>query len=1064
MNNSNQLHRGRIILILLFLLSGAAGLIYQVIWFKKLTYFIGNTTPAQSILLATYMGGLAIGAYVWGKRSVRKKALLSFAYLELFIGIYCIFFPWLFNITESIFVEIVMSSGLNSDSTIVFFLRFILSVILILPPTILMGGTLPLLVSHLSSKMTDVLKNVSVLYFLNSLGAVLGTLFCGFYLLETIGLQSSLIVGVVLDIIVAGWAIYLYYTTQEVNVEKTSEKSGESESQFSLTARQHKVVIWLAGISGFTAMAYEIIWLRLLIPVLSSTTYSFTIVLSIFILGITIGSFLVYKFSSRIKNSYRFLGLIQLGILLSIIAGLPLYERLPYFIWNAIGDPNIDHHSYGYYIFIQLFFVFLILIVPTILMGMSLPIASRLSVNKVEESGSGVGKIFSINTLGTVTGSLITGLALIPWIGLFSTLLVILLMNLILSLRILLEKEVLSKSKKIIVVGVSLLICLLSISSTSQSKWIYTIFLSETPRKINRMPPPNSYSEFLEKSQYHDSLLFVLEGPNGIFIVGENDGDRYLFTNGKGDASTVGDLRTQVSLGLTPVILHENPKDVMVIGFGAGTTIGHVLGHPSVKHAVVAEISKEVLKASAHFSSINLSPLKRSNLEVISDDGISALRLSSRKYDVIISQPSNPWSSGVGNLFTTEFFQSCKEKLNPGGIVAQWFNLYEMDDKSLKLILRTALSEFKHITLWQIGRADILLICSREKLNLELDALKRRYELSSELLQKIGIHDYSAFLSQQILSEQSVLKQFVGEGPLNTEDLPLLEHWAPKAYYYNSSPQEFYPLDERPHMMNHKQLLLTKYALKHNGLTNNEKMQIALFQSLGGNKQFAYGLAEENPEIYLAWAKKAEQAGNLAKKQEFESLALRAQINNDTVGQNEHLNKSILLAQENNLNGALDEINLALQEDNSVPEYHFRKGLYLDRMGQITDAIKSYEKALSLDHKYGDCYINLAIIYGKQRELAKAIATLNEAEKHLPNDPKVYFNRGNAKGLAGDINGAISDLNKTIKLSPNHHQAYLLRGTAYVQTGNKAQACQDFKKAQSLGNPNAQKYLTNYCN
>jgi spermidine synthase len=817
--------------------------------------------------------------------------------------------------------------------------------------------------------------------------------------------------------------------------------------------------MWIAGLSGLCSMIYEVVWLRLLIPVLSSSTYSFTLVLASFISGITLGSYVIYKYSDRIKNPLKLLGLLQLAIAITIIITLPLYERLPYTIWSAIGDPEIDSHGYSYYLFVQFFYVFLIMILPTVFMGMTLPLAGRIAVKEIEKSGSQIGSVFAINTLGNVIGSLLAGLFLIPIIGIRTTILIALLINLILGFTILFKKDVFIPRIKWVYFGISIISFAFFITRMNSNSWAYSLMLSEVPRKINRKIPPDSYQEFVDLSKNHEKILFYKEGIGGTTVVAKNKKEVYLFTNGKGDANSVGDYRTQVSLGQTPVILHPKADSVFVIGFGAGTTIGNVMSHPNVKYGEVAEISSEVIDASIHFNHINQNPLSKKNLKVIRDDGVSALRLSPRKYDIIISQPSNPWSAGVGNLFTKEFFNDCKEKLRPGGFVAQWFSLYEMDDKSLKLIIRTALSEFKHLSLWHIGTNDILLMCSEKPFDFNLEKIQENYNLGSDQLKSINIHCFSSFLSQQIVSSEKGVIDYAGTGQLNTEDQPLLELWAPRAYYYNSTPTEFSKIDERKHFLQ-SDLLLNKYMDKHN-LTKDEILQTGLFQSLGGNKELAFYLADLNPDIYLAWSKKAMDAGDKIKALEYLELASKnvKTKNNSSL----HKEKAIILGKSGDFAKALAEINIAISDEPGRAELHYQKGTFHMSLNEFEKAIPALEKAIELDPYMIDAYNNLATIRGKQKNYKAVITILDKAIIISSNNPKVYFNRAYAKGFLNDFPGAVMDFSKVIELDPKNGQAYVLRGRAYIAMGKKQEACSDFAKAKSMGVPGANESLNQFC-
>lgn len=1048
----------------LFVLSGIAALIYQVVWFKQLSYFIGNTTYSQSVVLATYMGGLAVGAWFWGKKAdTIKNSLYLFAILEITLALYCFFYSPIFSFVEEQFSATVISNKWESDGSSVLFLKFLVSGATIFFPTFLMGGTLPVLVKFLSLKVDQVGKNVSILYFINSFGAVIGTVLAGFYLIQAFGLTKTTYFAAMVELLVGLASLFLAkYSYAQLNKENIPENTDKLEKTkiITITKKQFTLVLSIAAFSGFCAMVYEVVWLRLLIPVLSSSTYSFTIILAAFITGITIGSYLTFKFNDKIKSPLLFVGYCQLFIVISIFITLPFYEYLPFQIWKAVNSSINEGSSYTYYLFIQFTYVFIVLVLPTIFMGMSLPVLSRFAVSDVKKSGKVIGNIFAVNTLGTVLGSLITGLVLIPFIGIYKTIVVAIIINLILAISVFKQRDLITSKLKIIIASVVIVTGFIFFKNVNSQSWAYPIMLSQVPRQINRANPPETYDEFIAGIKKDDKILYYNEGIGGTIIVGKNKDQIYLSTNGKGDANSVTDLRTQVSLGQTPIILHPKADTVFVIGYGAGTTIGNVMTHPNVKYAEVAEISGEVIEASSHFNKINEQPLKRKNLKVIKDDGVSALRLSTHKYDVIISQPSNPWSAGVGNLFTKEFFQDCKKKLRPGGYVAQWFSFYEMNDKSLRLILRTALDQFNYVSLWHIGTSDILLLCSETPFNFDLDKIEKNYNGVKDKLKKININTFSTFLSQQIISSTTELRKYVGPGEINTEDHPLLELWAPEAYYYNSEPTKFTKLDERKRFEKSNNLLLKKYMKKKGGLTPDEILQTGLFQSLGGCKELAFYMADLNPEIYMAWSKKAEIAGDNVKAMEYLELASKK---GKVTAIDLHKQRAQLYGKNGDFSQAIKEINAAINENPSNAEAHYQKGTFHLSLKEYEKATLALEQAIKLDPYLIDAYNNLAIIKGQKKDYQGVVDLLDKAVVISDKNPKVYFNRAYAKGFLNDFNGAIEDFSMTIKLEPNNGQALVLRGRAYNAIGKKEEACADFAKAKTMGTPGAAESITQLC-
>lgn len=1070
-----------VFVILLFVFSGLASLIYQVVWFKQLSYFLGNTTYSQSVVLATFMGGLALGAWFWGKKSDKfSNNLRLFALLEIVLALYCFFYNPIFNFVEGQFIGIVKELNLASDSSSVLLMKLIVSSLTMLFPTFLMGGTLPVLVRFLNNQSNFVGTNVAVLYFVNSLGAVLGTILAGFFLLQYMGLKGSIYIGASIELAVGLLALLVSknFSSKEIALEKsTSSTFGQKELENRnelITDKQYKLVLWMAGLTGLCSMIYEVGWLRILIPILSSSTYSFTIILTVFITGITIGSYLVYRFQNKIKRAMRFVAYCQLGIVFSILLSIPLYERVPFTIWTLVSNSEYFQSSYGAYLVIQFVIIFFLMILPTIFMGMTLPILSRIAIRRISDSGETVGRIFAINTLGTVIGSIAAGLILIPNIGIRHTMELALLINILIAYFAVKNGAMLSiNTKRFLVAGLAFA-SIFYVSNVNQENWAHAIMISDIPRKINREDPPDSYREFFDHSQEVNKIRYYKEGVGGTIVVGEYSDQFFLVTNGKGDANSVSDLRTQVSLGLTPITLHPSPDSIFVIGFGAGTTIGHAASHPLVKYADVAEISAEVIEASSFFEIINNKPLENKKVNVIRDDGVSALRLSNKKYDIIISQPSNPWSAGVGNLFTDEFFRDCKKHLRQNGMVAQWFSIYEMDDKSLRLILRTALNQFSNVSLWHIGKSDILLICSDFEQSFDLNLVQQSFDMVKDGFNKIGIFSVSAFLSQQLTANNTAIRNYAGKGKINAENHPLLELWAPKAYFLNTRPTKFEVLDERKNITK-SNLLLNAY-LKLSP-TMDDILQAGLFQSTGGSKELAFYLADLNPQIYLAWSQRVALAGDEIQAKEYQDLFIKATekrpltSNNDTdprvvsaFSQNPHQTIATMHAEQGKFDLALKEIEKALKMEPNNSDFYYQKGTFHLNLKELSEAKKALEKSIELNANFIEAYINLATVIGMMGDYKGVVELMNKAEKFDKTNPKIYYNRGYAKGFLNAFESAYMDFSKCIELMPTHGQAFLFRGHTLLSMNRRAEACADFRKALSLSVQGAAESINQNCN
>ena len=871
------------VIAILFVISGATGLIYQVAWFKYLSLFLGNTTYAQTIVLATFMGGLAIGASLWGRRADRSKSPIRlYAGLELFIGIYCLLYPWLMSTVKSLFVVTVHALDLPSDGTAVLLLKLVISVMTLLLPTILMGGTLPVLVRFISSSVEESGRNVATLYFLNSFGAVVGSLLGGFFLVPMAGLQATVLSAGSVNILIAGAAFIL--ATRKIVTSPEGESAPETE--FPPMPDLHvQLAVGVAGVSGLAAMIYEVAWVRLLIPVLGSSTYSYTLMLVAFISGITIGSWLVSILIGKWKNLFSVLAVCQLLIGASMALMLPLYGHVPYFFWQVGSILSRTDTTYPIFLTLQFIIGLIIMIIPTIFLGMSLPLASRIATRSVRLLGKSVGTVFSVNTLGTVLGSLAAGLVLIPVIGVRHAMEVGLFLNLASGIVLtVVDKKVSTLRRGIFVILATLVGALTFVLG---SDWNQIVTLSGVFRQFgNNRQPPATYGEFV-RGVRANKVLYYKEGASATVGVVQNPTaggfQNVLIINGKADASSIGDLPTQVLLGQVPMMLHPHPDSVLVIGFGSGVTTGSVLTHP-IKRVDCVEISPEVIAGAKYFEHVNNKPLEDPRARLYIDDALAFLKLSKTNYDAIISEPSNPWIAGIGNLYTTDFFEMCKGRLRPKGVMVQWFHLYEIDDQTFKLVVRTFSTVFPHVVIWESLTPDLLLVGSKDSLVLNEDQLVQKFANAAvkKDLDRIKIPDVATLVSLQMISEGPT-REYASAGPLNTEDKPLLEHWAPRAFFVNRGATEINRFDER--LAFHRSDLFLDELAKRRPLTDEEKLNIGLLHADVGRGNLALGYSmlssylESHPKDLRALTTLASLTDRMGRKEEqFRLLAQAVQL------------------------------------------------------------------------------------------------------------------------------------------------------------------------------------------
>ncbi|MEW6702421.1 MAG: fused MFS/spermidine synthase, partial [Bacteroidota bacterium] len=789
----------KVVVALLFVISGTAGLIYQIVWFKYLSLFLGNTTYAQIVVLAAFLGGLAFGNYLFGKKSdALKNPVLVYSLLELLIGTYCLFYPALNYRIGNLFLTTAPELNIASQDFLFTALRFFVAAILLFAPTTAMGGTLPVLSRFFVDKLQDTRKEIAALYFLNSFGAVIGVLFAGFILIKEFGLNVTIYATASLNIAAGLVGLFLSVKSKNIFPAEIDMHSVQDTKTtlFEINKRTAFVVITVAGLSGMAALLYEIVWVRLLINFFGSSTYAFSIMLMAFIGGITLGSLIVSQ-KFLIKYNYvKLLAFAQAAIAFSTMLVLLFYERLPYFLWNVSAIFSKSPDSFVVFLVVQFLICFVLMFLPTLFMGMSLPLASEIISTSNKKVGYSTGRIFSVNTLGTVAGVILTGLVFIPLFGIKGSFEIGIALNLFAALLLVWNYKFflsIEKTAFTAISGITFISYLILFPSWNETVMIKGVF------RFLSQSPPGSFEEF-SKNPANEKIIFYEEGTTATVAVTQsiiNPAQKRLIINGKPDASTYFDMPTQVLLGQIPMMLHPNPKNVFVVGFGSGTTIGSVLTHP-VEKITCAEISKEVINAANFFENENRNCVKDSRLHLINEDALTLLKLSREKYDVIISEPSNPWIAGIGNLFSKEYFEKSYAALNSNGIMVQWFHLYEADDEVVRMVLNTFSSVFPYAQLWGSVANDIILVGSKQEIKLDAELLKKRFQsagIKSDL-ERIGISNLFTFLSCQSVSPRGFFTM-TSELPINSEIHPRLEFIAPKSFFIGKPSSYIYLFDEK---------------------------------------------------------------------------------------------------------------------------------------------------------------------------------------------------------------------------------------------------------------------------
>jgi predicted membrane-bound spermidine synthase len=807
------------ILFTAFFFSGAAGLIYQVAWTRYLSLILGGSGAAHIIVLSTFMSGLGLGAWLIGRRAdSTRSCLILFVALEFAIALYAVAFPWLFEAVRAAFLS--SARGVPTGSTQLMVMKVIVAISLILLPTIMMGGTLPVLSKYLVDRMSTVGKRVAQLYYLNSFGAVVGCLLAGFWMVGQLGLTITMLIGAMFDMLVA----LVVFSQRDM---PTAEESAAAEPEPEIAAPQEEAEIYPARIglytmiiiciSGGVSMIYEVAWIRMLALIVGSSTYSYSLMVAAFIFGITLGSFLL-SFKKTDRDYYPLLGNLQFLIGLSLLFSLPIYMQLPYTINQVQAVLQRTPEAFPLYQLMKFSLCFAVMIIPTVFIGMTLPVAGKVATRSLGTLGAQVGGVFGINTLGALFGAAIGGAILMPWLGLKGALLTGVLINVALGWVVVITAPPSPKLKNR--KPVSVLIAANTIGGLLLANWTWNekVLIISTFRT---QEPYRSFEDYWTRVETPE-VLSLVDGLDGSIAVIEWPEDKTvsLVINGKPDASVSPDLAkdpvdmpTQLLLGHIPMVFHPSPQRVAVVGQGSGVTAGAVALYPDVQLETI-ELSPEVAATAKYFAPGNRAFHEMENVDLIVEDARTHLALADEPYDLIINEPSNPWTVGNASLFTIEYFELCADRLTEDGLVLQWAHFYEMQDEALVMILRTMRQVFPYLSIWRIAHGDLAILGSTKPFEPDFRLMEERLQLPHvmEDLKAIGISDPRVFLNLQVFNVMESGTDFVGRGYLNSEYFPRLEFTAPLGFFLGDPAEVVFVLDQRARPEGKGTLWLPRYT------------------------------------------------------------------------------------------------------------------------------------------------------------------------------------------------------------------------------------------------------------
>ena len=1024
-------HRAsRALFVLVYLLSGAAALVYEVVWARLLTLQMGSTVTAVGTVLAAFMGGMAGGALLAGRIAPgleRRQALRGYAVLELLIATCALLVPLALAGLRPL---LAMAYADGAGGAWYAAVRMLTSLTVLAIPAAAMGATLPLAVRWFVGPTAAPGSAAGGLYAANTLGAALGAAGAGFVLLPGLGLTGAALVAVGLNAASAAGALGLAAAGGNADLPAAAAPPGPGRRQQPRRARSRPASgaaahrkekedtaggrsaptvrrAWLVpaalALSGFVALTYEVAWTRILALILGPTTYAFSTMLAIFIGGLAAGS-AIGAWLARWRGQQVFwLALALILGALGAFGALRFIGPATLAMARAVDQPDV---SFAAMLALQVTLAAGLLLPMTLALGAAFPLAVGATARRPHAVSSDVAVVYSANTCGAITGALLASFVLVPLLGLQQTVLAAGALAtgggclLLLDARATGIRRIAGAGAAMATIGLAWTVPDWNPELISGGAYKYAPFV--------QVPD-------LQTGLEEGDVLFYAEGAAGTVSVRSSGGTVALAIDGKVDASNGADMLTQSLLAHLPLLLHPSPVEVGIIGLGSGVTLGAALRHP-IERADILEISPEVVEASAFFEAENHAALDDPRTRLILGDGRSHLLLSSLRYDVIVSEPSNPWMAGVSTLFTEEFFQAARGSLRPGGILCQWAHTYDMSDADLRSIVATFLSVFPKGAMWRVGQGDLLLIGSLDPLGPRLNAVADHWERPGVAadLAAVGVQDAFGLLSLHV-GDADALRAYSTGAPIQTDARNALEFSAPRSVIGGGRIRrpDLDDLRSRAARGLAPQAIRVALASATAGQwldRGRMQLQAAAYDAAYEDLSRAANMDPANPEILEALVR---AAGGSQREQEALSL--------------------------------LDRLSSVIP---AGPPLHIARSRLLASLGAIDSAVSATERAVAMAPASMPAREQLASLLTDAGDPVRLAPIVHSMARDAPRDAATLYYSAALEFLRQDFAAAVRLGEQAVAAYPNDARAQNLLGAAHASLGRFDAARSAFRAAE----------------
>jgi spermidine synthase len=766
----------RRIVLALFFLSGACGLVYEVVWMRMLTLVFGATAVATSTVLASFFAGLALGSYLFGGLADRtRRPLALYGLLEAGVGLTAFVMPVLFAGVTSVYVGLSRHFGFGHELDV---LRFGLAFLALLVPATLMGGTLPVVVRAFAESERRLGRDIGVLYALNTFGAVVGAISAGFFLILFVGLRETSYLAAAVNLIIAGTVLGLSRAPVSPDVDdavpepamanaaeaSTADTADAVGAHDTVTAR---LALWAVGLSGFCALGLEVLWTRSLVFFLDNSTHAFTTMLTAFLLGIALGSAAVARFIDGRRKLLVGLGWIEVLIGVTAVVAIPvLGHSTP--VLQRMATVSLDSLLFWKWTAMRFGMSLTVMLLPTVLMGMTVPVAARIYTRSVAGVGGALGRVYAVNTIGGVLGSLVAGFLLIPLIGLHNGIMLVAGVNVAIGAVLVLWEPgagVGSRSRAA-ALGGALVVLVAGAFFLTRGRMNLTSFIENMDA---------------------EEVLSYREGVGAtVKVFKDKNGAKYLSIDGFPVAGTsMGLYDAQKALGNLPLLLTSVPSPrVNFVGFGAGGASWEALQYnPAAVDCV--ELVPAVLDAAAWFPEVNHNVLSDPRFHAIVGDGRNYALVTDKTYDVISIDATSPKMAGNGSLYTVDFYRLLKARLSADGLVVQWLPIHLLSDAEVRMTVRSFMQVFPHSTLWLSAiRHHAVLVGTQKKLSIDFKSLSVKSVMGdiTRVWEPLKVTDAYDVLGGFVMGEDG-LAAYARGARINSDDHPYLEFTPAMAYF-----------------------------------------------------------------------------------------------------------------------------------------------------------------------------------------------------------------------------------------------------------------------------------------